>query len=531
MFYKVITLNPATNNNRNFRVMNIIRTFVIIFCLLNLTSPQKLAAQDIVYSDFNNEDNRDINFEILGKMNDSYIIYKNIRWKHMLAIYDNNMRMQKSIRLKFIPDKTFNIDFISYPDHFYMIYQFQKNNIVYCKGVKINSEGKKMTEPVDLDTTRISILSDKKIYNTIYSQDKQKILIYKIPRKNQQMTIATKLFDADLNMLDSTRYVTSYDDRKDVYSDLQLDNEGNFTYSKGTKGIFRSNIRELEIFCRKPGEKYFKTLNIDLKGSYFDEIIFTVDNLNKHYILNSFYYDRDPGNIIGLYTMLIDAIHLDTLRSAFNPFPDTVRAKANSDGFFKAAFDNFFIRQTIVKKDGGFILATEDYSSQTRSNPNNNLNRSNYFYNSPYYSPNDYYLSNPAFGYYRPFNSFSNWNDVRYYYNNILILSLDKNLQLQWNTIIPKTQVDDEVDNFLSFSTMNVGAEIHFLFNEGVRRQIISNQSIMPNGEMKRFPTLKSREAGYEFMPRLAKQVGYKEVIIPCIYRSNIAFAKVKFSN
>ncbi len=505
------------------------RQFGVLIFFIFFIIPQDITAQEIIYSDFNNEDNKDMSFEILGKMNGTYIIYKNIRWKHVLAIYDNEMHIKKSIRLKFVPDKTFNIDFITYPDHFYMIYQYEKNNIVYCKGVKMDTEGKKLTEPVDLDTTRINILADNKIYNTIYSQDKQKIMIYKILRKNQKITIATRLFDANLDMIDSTRHISDYDDRKDIYSELLLDNEGNFVYTKGAKGKFLTNISWLEIVCRKPGEKDPKSLIIDLKDSYIDETIVKIDNLNKHYIFNSFFYTHDPGNIKGLFTMVIDAVKIDTIKSAFNVFPDSLRAKVNSDGLYKAAFDNLFIRQAIVKKNGGFILTTEDYSSQTRSNPNNSWNRSNYLYNSPY-SSNDYYLSSPAYGYYRPQSSFSNWQDVRYYYDNILILSLDANLNMQWNTIIPKVQSDDEVDNFLSFSTMNVGAEIHFLYNQGERKQIISNQSILPDGELKRYPTLKSREAGYEFMTRHAKQVGYKEVIIPCIYHTNIAFAKVNFS-
>ena len=505
------------------------KQFAVILFFLFFIVPQKLAAQEIIYSDYNHEDNRDINFEILGKMNNSYIIYKNIRWKHMLAIYDDDMKIKKSIRLKFVPDKTFNIDFITYADHFYMIYQYQKNNVVYCKGVKMDTDGKKISEPVDLDTTRISILADNKIYNTVYSQDKQRIMIYKIPRKNQQITIATKLFDADLKMLDSTRSLGSYDERKDFYSDLVVDNEGNYIYTKGTKGVFRTNIAKLDIICRRPGTKEPKIISANLRDTYIDESVVKIDNLNKRYIFNSFFYTNDPGNIKGLFTTLIDAAKMDTIKSAFNVFPDSVRSRANSDGLYKAAFDNYFIRQAIVKKDGGFILTTENYSSQVRSNPNT-WNRSNYLYNSPYNSSYDYYLANPSYGYYRPLSSFSNWQDVRYFYDNILILSLDDNLNMQWNTILPKTQVDEEVDNFVSFSIMNVGAEIHFLYNEGGRRQIMSNQSILPNGELKRYPTLKSREAGYEFMPRLAKQVGYREVIIPCVYRSNIAFAKVNFS-
>lgn len=502
----------------------------VFLVLLFFILPQKTVAQEIIYSDYNNEDTRDINFEILGKMNNAYIIYKNVRWKHMLAIYDVNMRMTKSFRLKFIPDKTFNIDFITYPDHFYIVYQYQKNGVVYCKGAKLDSEGKKLTEPVDLDTTRINILADNKIYSTIYSQDKKRIMVYKMPKKNQQITVATKLFDENMNLLDSSRYVAPFDYRRDIYSDLVLDNAGNFAFVKEAKGIYKNKVSSLEVVTRKPGDKDHKTINIDLKDSYVDEAILKVDNLNRHYIFNSFYTDKDPGNIKGLFTSIIDAIKMDTIKSVFNDFADTVRIKANADGLFKEAFNNFFIHEVIVKKDGGFIVATEDQTSQSRSSPNT-FNRYNYYYNSPNFSSNDFYLTNPGYGYYRPYTTIGNSQDIRYYNDNILILSLDKNLNMQWNTVIPKTQSDDEVDNFLSFSTMNVGAEIHFLYNEGERRQIIGNHAVQPDGEVKRYPTLKSREAGYEFMPRLAKQVGYREMIIPCIYRTNIAFAKVTFTD
>ncbi|MGF2414771.1 MAG: hypothetical protein ACQUYJ_20705, partial [Ferruginibacter sp.] len=96
--------------------------------------------------------------------------------------------------------------------------------------------------------------------------------------------------------------------------------------------------------------------------------------------------------------------------------------------------------------------------------------------------------------------------------------------------VIHKDQFDDNDDNFLSFSNMNSGGQIHFLFNEDKNKnQIIANHSISASGELTRNPTLKSQEKGYQFMTRFGKQVGANQLLIPCIYRNYICFAKVDF--
>lgn len=109
-------------------------------------------------------------------------------------------------------------------------------------------------------------------------------------------------------------------------------------------------------------------------------------------------------------------------------------------------------------------------------------------------------------------------------------MSIDPSGKMKWNNVILKSQTDDDDDSFISFGTMNAGTEIHFLYIEKEKNsQIISNQSISTYGKLYRYPTLKTREKGYQFMPRLSKQVGQKQMIIPCVYRGNICFAKVDF--
>ena len=273
----------------------------------------------------------------------------------------------------------------------------------------------------------------------------------------------------------------------------------------------------------------FRATPIDLQNKFIDDIQIKVDNLNNNYILNSFYFeDKNSGSIEGLFSVIVNKT-TERILSKFNRLDDSIRAKINPSAQFRAAFDNLFINNTFVRRDGGYVLIAEDFASQSIDNFNN-WNRWDYLYGSPYGYNNDYYYWNSPYSRYNRFNSFNNTSSTRYYYDNILVMSFDSSLNLNWNNLILKKQSDDDDDSYLSYGTMNVGAEINFLYIEKEKNsQIISNQSISSYGKLYRYPTLKSREAGYQFMPRLSKQVGLREVIMPAVYRGNISFAKIEF--
>ena len=115
----------------------------------------------------------------MSSINQIDYIYKNIRNKNAVSIYDNGMELKERVNLDFIPDRTINVDFVPYPDYFFVIYQYQRRSILYCMGAKLDGDGKKIGDPIQLDTTQINVFADNKIYSTTFSEDKQHIIIYK----------------------------------------------------------------------------------------------------------------------------------------------------------------------------------------------------------------------------------------------------------------------------------------------------------------------------------------------------------------
>lgn len=482
--------------------------------------------QRISYSTPENDDARSVDFEIIGKVSGNFLVYKNTRNRHAVSVYDNDMKLKEKVNLDFMPDKTLNAEIVSYPDFFYLIYQYQKRNVLNCMAVKLDGNGNKMGETILLDTTHISIFADNKIYSMVNSEDKQKIMIYKIQKKYDKFNFTTLLFNAQLQLQHKSQIQVPYDDRKDVYSDFFVDNEGTFVFAKSIKGGSRELVSKLFMITKDALSDKFSEVDLTPNKSYLDEVTIKIDNINKRYLINSFYYNQKRGNINGLYTAVWDKQSNKILSQNIIEFSDSLKADARKEGALRYAFDNYFIRNVIVKKDGGFILAAEDFSSQTRSNQ---FSRLDYLYNSPFLSSYDYYLySRSPYWYYNSRNSIN--SQSRYYYNNIMILNINKEGKLDWTNVIRKDQFDDGNDNFLSYQIMNAGGELHFIFNELERRtELITDQSINADGKLTRYPTLKSLDKGYQFMPKFAKQVSSKQIIVPCIYRNYICFAKIDY--
>ena len=502
----------------------------IFYLMYLLLLPVLSMAQRITFSETQREDNRDINFDIIGKMNNNVIVFKNAKWKYSVSVYNaDDMTLKEKVDLDFIPDKAFNVEYIAFPDNFYFVYQYQRKGVVYCMGAKMDFNGHIIDKPIQLDTTHVGAFGDNKIYSTINSDDKKHIMIFKIQKRNEQFNFLTILFNNKFLIEHKSRLDINYDDRNDVYSDFLLDNEGNFIFSKAVKSGHRSNISSLYLVTKAAFQDTFSINKINLNELFIDEIKMKIDNVNKRYLLNSFYYSEKRGNIEGIFNTIWDVKGDSTYVNTFTKLNDSIRDVAKSKGNLKLAFNDFFIRNIILKRDGSYLIAAEDYSSQ--SSGNTGWNRWDYLYGSPFLSPYNYYYYNPSFGgLYRPFNRFNNFQSTRYYCDNIMLLEISKSGNLDAAKIIHKEQYSDDNDNYLSFSTFITGAEIHFLFNLIEKRdKLLTDNTVTSTGAIKRNPTLRSIERGYEFMPKLAKQVGASQIIIPCTFRNQICFAKIDF--
>lgn len=528
----VYTMRNLAYMKKGMKILCSLLAVLLLTGLLPLTS----LAQKIAYSEPEREDNRRTNFEIIGKVGNNILVFKNNRTDNDISVYDNDMKLINRVKLDYMDDRWINVDFIPYANHTWMIYQFQRKSVVYCMGVKLNEEAKRMTDPIELDTTRIGWSANNKIYTTVFSDDKQQIMVFKINSRNQKnFLFTTLLFDAEMKLKEKQQLSLPMEERNDYLTDFLLDNEGELVFGKFRRRNSNDYITDLQMIRKKLNQSTFTTnvLNADEK-LLLDEVKIKIDNTNRRYLFAALYYKQKRGNIEGLYSVVWDKATDTSVRVSTLMFSDDLRKQAKgSDANLRLAFNDYFIKSIIIKKDGGYLMAAE--SMYTTSRGGGPFNRWDYMgWGNPWAYPMDYYSYSP---YYSPwgwnrygYNRWGGSQSTRYYADNIMILSFDKDGNMEWNNVIPKSQFDDDNDDLISNNIMNTGGQLHFLFNVYERRTLILNdQSIDANGKITRHPTLKNLDKGVDFMPRLGKQISSRSMVMPALYRNYVIFAKIDF--
>jgi hypothetical protein len=487
-----------------------------------------LCAQKITYSDPEEEDSRQLSaYEIIGKVGGNILIYKNYRDDHFISVYDQQMKHVSKEKMEKVPERLINSDFINYADHAYMIYQYQKKSTIYCMAQNIDASGKAVGEPVEMDTTHINFWASNKVYNTIFSDDKQKIAVFKINTKSEKVHILTScVYDSDLKLISKHRVSVPMPDRYDYLTEFAIDNAGDMAFIRASNSSQTGDVNKLQLLVKPMNAESLAEYTIDLKNAYLDDIRIRADNVNNRFLVTSFFSKTRRGNIDGVFSFVWDKKTASAVSNNTTAFNDDFRSEAKAGGNnTKGAFNDYFLRNITMRQDGGYIITAESiYTTSRGGSPNS---RYDYIYGSPYAGDFVPIGTNP---YLYPWYRTRSFNQTtRYYADNVIVLSFSDKGVMEWSNLVRKSQYDDITDNLLGYNLINTGSELHFLFNQQEKRTwMLSDQSVDPSGQITRRPTLKNLDKGFDFMPRYGKQVAAKTIIFPCQYRNYICFAKVE---
>jgi hypothetical protein len=363
----------------------------------------------------------------------------------------------------------------------------------------------------------------------LYSEDRMRIMMIKINRKNDRNHILTAmLYDTALNLQYKHRMSIPMANRNFYLSEFQLDNDGDMVFAKCQSTTNNEYVQKLELVYKPKTSETCQFFPVDTREKTLDEVKLKPDNVNHKVIVTAFYYTKRNGNIDGMFVNIWSKDSLKSAAAELSIFSDTLRTEAKGEASIKTAFNDFFINQIIPKKDGGFILSAEsNYSSGNNNNP---WNRWDYLNRYPYYTSYDYYDLGGRNWYWGGTDRWGSRQSVTWHYDNIAVFSFSPKGQLLWSNVVHKDQSDDYTQDFLSYQIIITGGQLHFLFNNREKNDMLMyDHSVSPSGHVTRNPTLKNLDRQHTLMPRHGKQINTRQMIFPCFYKNYLCFAKIDY--
>jgi len=482
--------------------MNKIVAFLI--ALIVSFSSINANAQGVVYSPYEKYDVHNGSFAVVGKVGERTYVYRTSDDGYFLDAYNDNMERIATVILDFFPAKIYAASFIAYPDKIMVLYQGVEGAKLTQYAALLDGNGKLLKRPVSIATDHIGLFSSGRTYFSFaVSGDKKNIVVYNADDKGDKL-VANFVWLNDELQIDQ-KAAASFDAGNDVsHGDPLIGNDGAIYFPAYTAVGGKNYADGLWMLKLVKGEKKFTAKEFPLGDNYAGGTFMKMDNDQQRVYIGGFYSDKKNGNYQGILYANYDLATSDFQNVKTIAFSDKLREAAG--GNEKRALNNYQVKQMIIKNDGGFVLVSEDVFITSRSS----------------YAP--------GFGYYSWYYP-AMANYVReYHYDDVLCVSCDADGNIQWQSFIRKNQYSQE-DNgiFSSYALINTGGALGFLFNDfNTRRSTIQLASVEADGKVN-IKSLSTQSDDPDWLPRQGKQVGAREIVIPCLRKRQICFAKVVF--
>ena len=478
-----------------------------IVALLLMVFPLAVTkAQDVTYSAYDKFDYRSDDYAVVGMTGGLLYTYRNTTDGALLDAYDDSMNKLATVLLDFFPQRIYQTRFVSYPDKIIVLYQALESNKVVQYLALLDEKGLLKNKPVEVGSIKTGIFGATKTYflSTV-SDDKKTILIYSVNDKGTEIVFDGKWLDDKLTITKRSHVVFKTDNTVE-HGEVNISNDGIVYMSVFSPVGTLNNADQFWILALTPGATKFDAKELLLDNKFAASGYIKVDNVNKRIYFGGFYADKKNGNYDGIIYAAYDIPGNTYLSKKFIPFDQDL---VNAAGARRRnhAFDNYAVRQLVVKNDGGFVLVSEVNFITTRSN----------------------YM--PGFGYYSFYSPYMTNMVHEYHYNDIMALSYNKDGTREWSSFIPKEQYSQEDGGvFSSYALLNTGGTLAFLFNDfNVTHSRIQLATLNSGGKSEIHSFTAEGNDYPDWLPRYGKQVAGRTLIVPCFHKKQICFAKVVF--
>lgn len=446
-------------------------------------------------------------YYLLGQVDESILLFRDQGNKKILDIFEENLVLSSERNVTLLSDRSLVYDVVSADTAFSVFYGYRDEDEVVVQMDVFNATANRI-DSVEVFREERSlkgfqyepIISENQNVIALYNvtdRDQMTLLVFDIKRKKTLLSSKYKL--VDLNLFEDVMQM-EVSDQGDVVILYERNN------NKGAKGNhFARFIRFL------PNGTETEEINLPLKDVVTSDLFFKIDNRNRRLAVTGLYDEKNRDQSSGYVWINGSLDNWQDEQVFLIPFEEVVLFEVYGNNKTKK-LRNFQVSSLFLKADGSPILVFEHARNVTRQNGGvstfNNVS---------------------SFRGQRGFNP-SGWSD--HYREDLVIISLDQNLEQDWYHVFYKKQFSQN-DNalFSSYFAFMTPSRVRLIYNDEIKSNSTVSEYIFDGaGNYKRNSLLSTEYQNLRLIFQYAIQISNNSMIVPSQRNSALSLVKVDYS-
>lgn len=443
----------------------------------------------------------------MGRIEDRILFFKEKGQERSVLLYDNDLVYQSERQINLDEKRCFLYEVSNLDTAFAISYGYRYEGEDIIK-LDIFDQGAVRTDSVVI--TRREKKFKGLNFESISSEDESVLALYSIDDKNKIRVITIDLHKKEL--INDQDYVFANSNLFDDVYDLKIDNEGFFymlTQVNNFKNSKKNHTASLFVFSK--AQNAVEEIVIPLQDIVCQDLFLSINNQQKLIGIAGLYDEKRQDESTGYFWLAGDRSTLSAASFELTPFANELYFELYGNKH-RGRMENFKVSEVIWKQDASALIAFEvAYDVNRRSG-----NGLGFALNTPAGSPNSL-GGNGA------------WSD--HYRDDLVLISLDKDVQEEWYQVFYKKQFSQN-DNgiFSSFFPFLTPSRLRLIYNDEIKSNSTVSEYILDgNGNYKRSSVLSTEYQDLKLRFADARQISSSELIVPSQKSFTVNIVKIDF--
>ncbi len=468
-----------------------IRLFFILFSFFLILGSGK--SQRVTISEDINL-RSDFLYDIMGKVGDKILLYRDKGNDRTLQIFDGNLWEKESVDLDFEKKRIDPVGLVAGNTDFCLFYNYREKGDQILAARKFDSGGQLM------DTATIAVNNAILQYQKYFyapSENKRFVVLFGFHKDN---SIKLSLFDTrTMEVVFSNIYLFDFPFvRRDFRELLVTDQGGVFMIFEKEDFKFGKGDVMIEAYYLNQVNGQMVRQDISFGDKYVLDYSAQYDNINNKLKITGLFGDKFKNKADGFFYLLNGQF-------VFNYFSEELYAELEKNSKRKVSnLEDYHVVDCVLRADGGVILMTEFQREFRRRST----------------------LAEGRAGGGVALNAY-----VDYYNEDMVFLAIHPDGSEHWFKVLRKKQFSqDDGALYSSFFVFKSAKELRIIFNDEIKQDnTVSEYIINPIGEFERNIVMNTEYQRLKLRFVDAIQISNKEFIVPSERNSKFNLVKVTF--